>query len=346
MKYRLYKNHQLRVFPGATAVGPAAVTLGAATLEGYYAAFDLILPLIPQDPVQPQMLHKIQAAAGLTFTANEIVTAQAGFGVQVLTFGVAPVPGFVRGELITEALSGNTAIVARRFSDGRYQVINVVGAWGGAPDTVTGGGGGGGTVAGQITAAATVNFRARFDSRFVKDTSVYALYEANMCVPPSARLVGATSGTTCTVTLSEPPRGTLEMENIRTFVGSFSAPAVDATLRVVGLMGDLAQILNPLGANTQVQARVDRGEVWWYIDYPQGTDADLNVNQYLSRQGITGEWGQSTVWAGPGLGPRFQDGVVFRLYQTGGAGNCNGLVASREVSYYDRLEAIVRFGPF
>jgi len=344
MKYQSYKSLQHRVFPGATLSGSATVTLAALTTEGYHAVFDLILPLIPETMMPPQTIHKFRTIAGLEFTADEIVTAQAGFGVQILTFGTAPAPGFVRGEVITEAGTGFTATVVRRFSDGRYQVVDATGLWAGAPDTVTGGAGGGGTVAGQITAAATVNLRARFDGRFKKDDSVYSLYESNMCIPPLARLIGATSGVTCTVTFSGPPRPTLEFENLRTYVGDFSAAGAAATLRVVGLFGDLAQLLNPLAADTQVRDRIDRGEVWFYEDYPQGTNADLDVNQYLSRQGIAGEWGDSIAWAPPGTGARFQDGVVFRLHQVGGAGNCNGMIASRYISYFDRVECIMRVG--
>ena len=346
MKYQLSKFNNRRAFPGATLVGSGIVTLtvGLST-EGYYPEFDLVLPLIPEVPLPPQTTHKFQAVANIPFTANEVVTGQVGADVQVLTFSTPPDLGFARGEVITEALSGITAVVARRFSDGRYQVIDVSGAWAGAPDTVTSLTGGGITP-GQINAAATVAFRARFDTAFVKDTTVHALYEANMCIPMGADLVGVTSGAAGTVVLTEPPMETLEMENFRAYVGNLVVPPVDAQLRFVGLMGDLAHLLNPLAADTQVQARADAGEVWWMQDFREGSEESTDVNYTLGRQMISGIWGGSAVYAGPGLGGRFQDGVVFRLHQIGGVGNVTGSQASRMLTFFDRLESVVRLGPF
>lgn len=343
MIYQNCKYREKRTFPGSAATGSGIVTLGALTTEGYMGDYDLVLPLIPEVQTPPYVIHKFQSSvAALVFTAGEVITAQPSpLLIQILDFTQAPVPGFVRGEIITEAVSLATAQVARRFSDGRYQIISSTGGWLGGANNVTGGGGGGAVTPGRIDATAIEDYRSRYDSVHTKDDSVHLLYEANMCLPPGGAITGVTSGVNAIVTISEPPRVIFDLEFFRTQVANTVMGAGDDQLRLVGLVGDLAQILNPLAADTQTTDRVGRGELFWYADFIVEDDANIMDNNFvLERTTIAGEWGGSTIYAQHGA--RFQDGIVYRLHHMGGVSSAVGEQATRSLFYYELWDYIKR----
>ena len=342
MKYQSCKYREKRTFPASAATGAGNVALTTLTTEGYIAEYDLVLPLIPETPTPPYVLHKFRSTvAGLAFTPGEVVQSQPSpLLIQELTFTQAPAPGFVRGEVITEAVSGATATVARRYSDGRYQVISSSGGWLGGANNVTGGAGGGGTTPGQIDATAIEDYRARYDSVHRQDNTVHFLYEANMCLPPGGAITGVTSGVNAVVEVSEPPRVTFDLELFRTQIGNKTMGGGDAQVRAVALMGDLAQLLNPLAANTQTTDRVGLGELFWYADFIVIEDEIADNNFVLERTLVANEWGESTDYTRHG--PRFQDGLVLRLHEMGGTASVVGEAATRSLFYYEVWDYLKR----
>jgi len=340
-------------------VGP--IRAGAAVnVEYYYPLADVIVGLLPELPLHPEICvqHQLQdpvTSQPLTtqyFTPGETITGDVAnnLDIQELTFSTAPVPGFIRGEVITSA-GGATGIVARRYSDGRYLVYDVSKAGGVWAGNVTGGSGGGGVVPGVWSAEVSLN--AVFDSFVDRQRSVAYGHEnqnnvytdwfiryMNMLIPPAATIVGATSGNRAVVSSITAPRTTAELY---AFQGIFDTVEIIPPSGLFGyfalLAGDLAQLLNPIaGAASGMAAiaqRRARHEVYWYDMMAHGSHQSFGVSIDLKKMQISGKWNI-------GLG-EFCDGLVVRAYvaEKAGAAAANPLV-QRRLDFCSQWQVIER----
>jgi len=328
-----YRNHidETRLIaPFDGDVGP--IRAGVINGEFYYPDADVLISLLPEHPMNPNICvqHQLQdpvTSQPLTtqyFTPGEIITGDVANNsdVQELTFAVAPVPGFIRGEVIT-AVAGATAIVARRYSDGRYLVYNVnktAGGWGG---NITGGSGGGGGVPGVL--ASELSLTATFDSFIDKQRSVsyghenqnnvytdWLIRAANMMIPPGSTIVGTTSGNRAVVSSITAPAITAELYSFQGIFDTVEAAPPAGLFGYFCLMaGDFAQLMNPLAGPfldgmAAIAARRARQEIFWYDMMAHGSHQALGQHIDLKQMQISGKWN-----IGQG---EFCDAMVIRTY--------------------------------
>lgn len=315
-------------------IGSAIEFSVAPAVEGYYPEFDLWIPLIPETPLQPLETYSISSPTRVpAFIKGESLTAN----VQELTLVTAPVPSFRRGEVITEAVSGTTGIVARRYTDGRYLVYNNTGAMVWAGNAVTGSLGGGATTAAIV--ASEVTFRGKFDSHYNEPgRPTYSfIYNTNMVICPGAKVTGATSGVVITLDWVEQPDFIAELELFAVEVGANNANT-DTFYRVGLLSGDCAEIAYDLGVLADAgQRRIDRGEMRWHKEFnisPVQTLYGGNTYNFLKTQ-IKGIWRNSQTSVGIPYSPFFLDSLCFRLYPvlTNEVGSDLGKLATRQLTY-------------
>ena len=338
--YRLDKHNLRRIAPLASE-DFGQVHNPTLSAEGYYIEVDVHIPLLPQSPLQPTTCVSYQFLTNPGFTPGEYITGAPGLGVEELDFTAnIPVPGFVRGEVITDAVLG-TAIVARRYSNNKYLVYNVTAVWGGG--AVTGALGGGGTTPGIV--AGNVAASARFASVHQRNNedNTNLFYENNMFFPPGCTLAGVTSGIIANPLVLMAPQLTAELKDIKHQVDTVMSSQVQGVMfKAVLLYGDLAQLMNSLAAAADFgQRRVTRGEMAWNADVWQGvteTTATTSFDMQLMR--LPGNY-DSTVPA-PTTAfntdiPAYKDGAILRLYvgeaKAGAVAALVELLVARQITY-------------
>jgi len=289
--------------------------------EGYYLEYDVVWPLLPEQPLQPNMISVYRFLTNPGFVAGEPIVGAVGFDVQEIDFGGAgtvPDLPFVRGEIITDAATGATAVIGRRYSDNRYLVYDVTGLWGAGP--VTGNVGGGGVTPGVV--GGNVSITARFDSVHWKETTKCLFRENYGLFPPGSRILGTTSGVNATVLECEPPYMVAELAELITQIDTL-IPA-DLMFKVCLLYGDLALLRYDLGAVADHgQRRALRDEYYWGVDIPHAapvsTHVDFRLMQLPGRFG-TGRPVPNIVTPANVVDSFFRDGFILRCYVSGGAG--------------------------
>lgn len=299
----------------------APTTLAA---EGYYTEYDVAWPLLPEHPLQPDMLSAYIFAANPGFTAGEIIAGQAGFDIQEINFtGALPDPPFVRGELITDAgIGGGTAIIGRRYSDGaRYLVYNVTAGWS-AGGPVTGALGGGGISPGVVSSHNSIT--AKMDSVHWKEPEKLFFRENMGLFPVGSRIRGMTSAINATVTGVEPPYMVAELSQLFNQLDTVEAPA-NLMFKIVILYGDLAQLMYDLGAAADYgQRRAVRNELVWMADVPHtALESSASTTFPLGLMQLSGRWGRTIpapIVATTPTDMFFRDGFVLRCYVSGGGG--------------------------
>jgi len=298
------------------------VTLAA---EGYYEEYDYQVGLLPESPMPPGVTTNYVFAADPGFQAGEVITGDAaGPGiVEELTFdaAAAPSPPFVRGETLTDGVTGTTAIVGRRYSDGRYLVYDVTGAWNIGVAGVTGSSGGGGVVAG--TPDLNVAITAVFDSVHWKNNSVMLFRNQMGIFPPGSTVRGAASGAVAQVIQADCPQMTAELSDLKSQIDTAENPQ-GVMLKVALLYGDLAQLNYDLGAVADYgQRRAARNELFWHADVLQAySESSATTSFAMNLMRLEGHW-EPTVPVPAALGPTvihapsFKDGLLIRLYVSG-----------------------------
>ncbi len=311
------------------------VACTAINTEGYFEEFDVKVPLLPESQLPYDVIvHTTLTPTFPAFVAGEVLTGDAANNkdIKLIRMTQMPVPGFVRGEVITAA-GGATAIVARRYvTEDTYLVYDVdesLGAWGG---NVTGASGGGATTPGTV--ASNEAFRAHYDSNIIhgrnisKVRNIGAVYSddvlirgCNMLPPPGASIVGVTSGETAVVNSITPPGIVATLLGAKVHSSTLVGDYLGVMLRVALMYGDACELLNPIAANG-IENRMRRQEMIFIDDHPHKTNESTDMVFDFGGAEVSGKWNTSTSYIAntpqdPNLGEPFADTIILRLYVSG-----------------------------
>jgi len=323
------------LFNNSTNSDIQTVTCSSINVEGYFEEFDVKIPLLPESPLPFDVITHINVIPTFPeFTESEVITGDStnNKDIKLLTMSQMPVPGFVRGEVIT-AVGGATAIIGRRYvTTDTYLVYDVDesgGAWGG---NVTGGSGGGATTPGTVSA--NTAFKAYYDSSIKHGRNVSrvrnigAVYSddvllrgCNMLPPPGSTIGGSTSGETAVINSITPPGIVASLREAKLHSSTLVADNLGIMLRSALMYGDACDLLNPIAVDG-IEARMRRQEMIFIDDHPHHTNESLDCAFDFGNSQVSGKWSTSTSSVrasseSPISGEPFADALIFRLYVSG-----------------------------